>query len=87
MSHCERLNGCPMPLEEGVGPVYKKHYCTAGFTACARFQVLKAAGPGNVPRWLKPNMNAEGDKIIATFLASSAEPETSGGSCSLPSRP
>lgn len=69
MSDCERLKTCPMPLEDGVGPVYKKRYCTAEFTSCARYQVLTAVGGPNVPRWLKPNMNAEGEQIIAEIRA------------------
>lgn len=69
MTDCKSLPRCPMPLEEGVGAIYRKHYCTADFTACARFQVLTAVGGAHVPLWLKPNMNAEGEQIIREIRA------------------
>lgn len=64
MADCQSLPRCPMPLEDGVGTIYRKHYCTADFTRCARYQVLSTVGGAHVPLWLKPNMNEEGEQII-----------------------
>lgn len=74
MADCPNLAGCPMPLEEGVGAVYKKHYCTQEFRSCARYRVKQAKGGAAVPRWLKPNMDEEARKIIASSTLTEEDP-------------
>lgn len=61
---CKNIEHCPMPLEDGVGPVFKKRYCLDGWDQCARFQVMSAVGGEHVPRMLLPNMNDEARSII-----------------------
>lgn len=68
MAECPNLATCPMPLEDGIGSVYRKHYCTQEYRSCARYRVKAAKGGAAVPRWLKPNMDAEAKKIIATTV-------------------
>lgn len=58
---CERLNGCAfyndnMPVEHGIGMIFKKKYCNGNFELCARYKVLTEAGEQNVPLNLYPNM-------------------------------
>ena len=66
---CKNIERCPMPLEEGVGPIFKKRYCMDNWDNCARFQVMSAVGGQHVPRTLTPNMNPEADRIIARVKA------------------
>ena len=61
---CKNVERCPMPLEEGVGPIFKKHYCMNNWDNCARFQVMSTVGGAHVPRTLLPNMNDEARAII-----------------------
>lgn len=61
---CQNIDRCPMPLEEGVGPVFKKRYCNNNWEECARFQVMSAVGGKHVPRSLLPNMVNEANDII-----------------------
>lgn len=65
MADCPNITGCPMPLEEGIGATYRKHYCTKEFRSCARYRVKDALGGPAVPRWLKPNMDQEAKEILA----------------------
>lgn len=66
---CKNLERCPMPLEEGVGAIFKKHYCMDNWENCARYQVMNEVGGQHVPRTLKPNMNPEAEAIIARVKA------------------
>ncbi|MEL7609293.1 MAG: hypothetical protein AAGU74_07280 [Bacillota bacterium] len=67
---CERLVSCPfyqekMPIDSGLGCIYRKNYCETDKTKCARFIVLTALGPQYVPSDLYPNMNQRAEQIIA----------------------
>jgi hypothetical protein len=60
MADCECLAGCPffndrMQMDQGLGLMYKNHYCKGDNSKCARHMVLKAKGKGNVPPSLFPN--------------------------------
>lgn len=66
---CEFLNGCPfynekMPIENGLGAIYKKKYCESGNKACARYRVCTLVGKPFVPQSLYPNMHDIADRII-----------------------
>jgi hypothetical protein len=61
---CVNIDRCPIPLDEGVGPIYKKRFCKDNWDDCARFAVFSTLGPAHVPRWLRPNMRKEGEQII-----------------------
>ncbi len=66
---CERLSGCPfynekMPIDKGLGAVYRKKYCEMDNSACARYLVAVAVGPQAVPLDLFPNMTSRADQII-----------------------
>jgi hypothetical protein len=66
---CELLQGCPfynekMPMENGIGSIYKKKYCKDNNKLCARYKVATALGLGSVPNNLYPNMHDIAMKII-----------------------
>ena len=70
MSECECLVGCPffhdrMPIESGLGTVYKLNYCIGDFTKCARHIVVQVLGKERVPADLYPNQQARVAEIIA----------------------
>jgi hypothetical protein len=70
MSECECLVGCPffhdrMPIESGLGIVYKMNYCIGDFTKCARHIVVQVLGKERVPADLYPNQQARVAEIIA----------------------
>jgi hypothetical protein len=52
----------------------KEKYCDSDFSACARYMVFKALGPGHVPRYLFPGHATEACKIIDEFNESIAAP-------------
>jgi hypothetical protein len=69
MADCELLKGClffndKMPMESGLGAMYKKKYCQGDNTDCARFMVAKALGREKVPLTLFPNMADEARAMI-----------------------
>ncbi len=58
---CECLSGClfyndKMPMDHGIGAIFKKKYCLGNQAICARYQVFRALGRGFVPDNLYPNM-------------------------------
>lgn len=66
---CEMLQYCPfyhdkMPMDHGIGSIYKKKYCRGSQEICARYQVLQAVGPSYVSSALYPNMLDMAKKII-----------------------
>lgn len=70
MADCECLPGCPffhdkMPIESGIGSIYKTKYCKGDNTNCARHMVFKAKGKGVAPINLFPNMVDRAKAIIA----------------------
>ena len=59
---CEKLEGCPfylekMPIESGLGAIYRQNYCETNKTKCARYLVAATLGAQYVPVDLYPNMN------------------------------
>ena len=49
MAECELLPGCAffndkMPIEQGLGAMYKKYYCIGDHSTCARYMVFKKLG-------------------------------------------
>jgi len=71
---CERLTGCPYygentPIYNGTGTTYRKTYCEAGKTNCARYMVYAAVGPEFVPLDLYPTMTTRAEQIIAELTA------------------
>ena len=69
MSNCENLAKCPfyqerMPIDSGLGLIYKKKYCESDKNSCARYKVATTVGKEFVPIDLYPNMEAQADKII-----------------------
>jgi hypothetical protein len=69
MAECEFLQACPffndrMPIEAGIGALYKQRYCKNNKDACARYMVRKALGKEKVPADLYPNMLERAGEII-----------------------
>lgn len=69
MENCELLEGClffrdKMPMEYGLGALYKKKYCLDDNTNCARYMVAKALGREKVPVDLYPNMPDRAKELI-----------------------
>lgn len=70
MTSCDCLEGCPffndkMPIDTGIGKIYKDKYCLSNFNDCARHQVKNKLGKEYVPVNLYPNM-LERAKVIIT---------------------
>lgn len=71
MADCELLGGClffndKMPIDSGMGAMYKKQYCQGEKNAeCARLMVAKKLGRPKVPATLYPNMADKAKDIIA----------------------
>lgn len=66
---CEKLGGCPfyndkMPMDKGLGSIYKKKYCEGNKTNCARYMVAKELGKEHVPITLYPNMQGYAASVI-----------------------
>lgn len=67
---CENFAGCPfyhekMPVDKGLGAVYRKTYCDVNNKKCARYMVATTVGPQAVPLDLYPNMASRAEQIIA----------------------
>ena len=54
-----------MPIDKGLGAVYRKNYCETNNAKCARYMVVTALGPQSVPLDLYPNMASRAEQIIA----------------------
>lgn len=70
MADCELLAGClffndKMPMESGLGALFKKNYCQGDNSKCARFMVANTLGRAKVPTSLYPNMFDEAEQLIA----------------------
>jgi hypothetical protein len=68
--NCVKLSFCPfyndkMPMESGIGAIYKRKYCTGSNAACARYRVLQSLGPEHVPDTLYPGMLDVANRILA----------------------
>ena len=66
---CFKLSECPfyqgkMPMERGIGAIYRKKYCNGNFEICARYRVLTSVGASYVPDSLYPGMQDIADSII-----------------------
>lgn len=66
---CAYLGGCPfyndkLQMDQGIGSIFKKKYCTGNNELCARYRVLCRLGEGFVPSSLYPNMLDVADEII-----------------------
>ncbi|GAQ26015.1 hypothetical protein [Tepidanaerobacter syntrophicus] len=67
---CEKINNCPfyqqkMPIDSGLGAIYRRNYCETDKTKCARFMVASTLGPSYVPIDLYPNMVDRAKQIIS----------------------
>lgn len=67
---CEKLAACPfynekMPIDSGLGAMYRKKYCENDMEGCARFMVSTAVGKEHVTNSLYPNMVDQAKQIIA----------------------
>lgn len=67
---CEKINNCPfykekMPIESGLGAMYRKKYCETDKSICARYKVSSSVGGEHVPTSLYPNMHEQADQIIS----------------------
>ncbi len=66
---CELLKTCPfytdkMPIDHGLGALYKKRYCEGGKDKCARYLVFSKLGREHVPVDMYPNMWERAQAII-----------------------
>jgi hypothetical protein len=67
--NCEYLAACPfyndrMPMDHGIGAIFKKKYCLGNQQICARYLVVNEAGKPLVPDVLYPNMLEMAQQII-----------------------
>ncbi len=67
---CEKLPTClfyndKMPIDKGLGAVYRKTYCDISNPKCARYMVVSTLGPTAVPLDLYPNMASRAEQILA----------------------
>lgn len=70
MAQCKNLIGCSffndrMPIDKGIGALYKKSYCLGEYSKCARYLVSEAVGKTKVPATLYPNMIEKVEEVIA----------------------
>ncbi|MGE4548095.1 MAG: hypothetical protein AB7C89_00930 [Intestinibacillus sp.] len=77
---CVNLPGCPfyhdkMPMDKGMGAIYKKKYCQGNQLQCARYIVRMEAGPEYVPSNLYPNMVDVAQKILSEVKESGGPSE------------
>ena len=56
-----------MPDNFGLGAIYKKKYCLADGSQCARYRVAEKVGREKVPKNLYPNMYDKIESIIASI--------------------
>lgn len=69
MADCECLPKCPffngkINPTDGLGAMYKRHYCLGDNSSCARLMVLRALGRDRVPPTLFPNQAEVAKKLI-----------------------
>jgi hypothetical protein len=74
---CIKINFCPfyndkMPMDRGLGAIYKKKYCLGNNEICARWKVLQALGSAHVPDTLYPSMLDVANQIIEAQEKTSA---------------
>lgn len=70
MADCDLLKGClffndKMPMESGVGSLYKQRFCQGDNSKCARYTIATSLGREKVPHDLYPNMDEKAKEIIA----------------------
>lgn len=53
-----------MPMDKGIGSIFKKKYCKGNNQQCARYMVFLELGEGFVPSSLYPNMIDIAEKIL-----------------------
>ena len=71
---CEKLQGClffndKMPIDTGLGKLYKESFCEGDFASCAGFRVAQELGREKVPQTLYPNMDDEAEELIKEGMA------------------
>ncbi|NCB30056.1 MAG: hypothetical protein EOM66_01450 [Clostridia bacterium] len=69
---CEKLEKCPfyqqkMPMDSGLGAIYRQNYCESNKEKCARYLVAAKLGAQNVPVDLYPNMQLRAEEIINSY--------------------
>jgi hypothetical protein len=70
LADCELLKGClffndKIPMDLGLGALYKKRYCQGDKLICARYMIATRLGRERVPANLHPNMLDQANEIIA----------------------
>jgi hypothetical protein len=75
--NCICFSSCPffndkMPIESGLGTIYKKKYCMGNQASCARYIAFQALGPKHVPITLYPSMIDVASQLIASARTSSS---------------
>jgi len=69
MADCECLSFCPffndrMVNMPAMAKLMKQNFCQDDYVDCARYRVIKALGPGQVPADLFPNMTREAETLL-----------------------
>jgi hypothetical protein len=69
--NCAQLSSCPfyndkMPMESGLGAIFKKKYCMDNSAICARYMVFHELGREHVPDTLYPGMIDVARQILAS---------------------
>ena len=53
-----------MPIDKGVGLLFKNNYCQGDNSSCAGYMVAKELGKEKVPKTLYPNMVEKARKLL-----------------------
>ncbi len=66
---CEYLRVCPfyndrMPMDHGIGAIFKKKYCLGNQDICARYRIASELGKPFIPDALYPNMLEMAQRIV-----------------------
>lgn len=69
MNECERMDRCRYFIEhlkdlEAIQEMWKRKFCQGDKNQCARYMVLKALGPDQVPDYLVPTQVDIAKEII-----------------------
>ncbi len=74
MADCSLIDSCIFFKEKmqnmpSMTKMYKQRYCKGEMEQCARYQVYKEVGKGNVPDDLYPNDSAKVEEVLRKVLA------------------
>jgi hypothetical protein len=76
---CVLFETCPIynetvPVESGLGKLFKQRYCERGGAQCARLLVSEAVGRAYVPPDLFPNIPDRAEDIIRAVQSAGEQP-------------